>query len=149
MSKCAKDGKAVPMMRRYKWSFGCPRRRSCQYHHVSKSRLSPIAGVDRREEINRKRSSKVRSVTKTDDSNTTHPVPNRRKSLRKSTRSEIPYYAIAEVVPNFSDDHHAAIAEAAYFCAERRGFEPGHELEDWLAGEAEIREQLIRNGGQL
>jgi hypothetical protein len=30
------------------------------------------------------------------------------------------------------------IAEAAYYRAERRGFEPGHELEDWLAAEAEI-----------
>ncbi len=27
------------------------------------------------------------------------------------------------------------ISEAAYFLAERRGFEPGHELEDWLAAE--------------
>jgi hypothetical protein len=30
------------------------------------------------------------------------------------------------------------IAEAAYYCAEQRGFEPGHELEDWLAAEARI-----------
>ena len=29
------------------------------------------------------------------------------------------------------------IATAAYFRAERRGFQPGHELEDWLASEAE------------
>ena len=33
---------------------------------------------------------------------------------------------------------HAMIAAAAYFRAERRGFEPGHELEDWLAAEAEV-----------
>jgi hypothetical protein len=31
------------------------------------------------------------------------------------------------------------IAEAAYYLAERRGFEPGHELEDWLAAEGMIR----------
>ena len=30
------------------------------------------------------------------------------------------------------------IAENAYRRAERRGFEPGHENEDWLAAEAEI-----------
>jgi hypothetical protein len=30
------------------------------------------------------------------------------------------------------------IAELAYFRALNRGFEPGHELEDWLAAEAEI-----------
>ncbi len=32
----------------------------------------------------------------------------------------------------------AMIAEAAYFRAQRRGFAPGHELEDWLTAEAEI-----------
>lgn len=30
------------------------------------------------------------------------------------------------------------IATAAYFRAEARGFAPGHELEDWLAAEAEL-----------
>jgi len=33
---------------------------------------------------------------------------------------------------------HELIAELAYFRALKRGFEPGHELEDWLAAEAEI-----------
>jgi len=36
------------------------------------------------------------------------------------------------------------IAEAAYYCAERRGFAPGHELEDWLEGEATIGAVLGR-----
>jgi hypothetical protein len=30
------------------------------------------------------------------------------------------------------------ISEAAYWRAERRGFEPGHDAEDWFAAEAEI-----------
>lgn len=30
------------------------------------------------------------------------------------------------------------IAEAAYYRAQRRGFQPGHEVEDWLAAENEI-----------
>jgi hypothetical protein len=30
------------------------------------------------------------------------------------------------------------IAETAYHIAERRGFQPGHELEDWLHAEKEI-----------
>lgn len=30
------------------------------------------------------------------------------------------------------------IAEAAYYKAEKRGFEPGHEDEDWLAAENEV-----------
>ena len=32
----------------------------------------------------------------------------------------------------------AMVAEAAYFYAEHRGFEPGYELEDWLAAEDQI-----------
>ena len=34
------------------------------------------------------------------------------------------------------------IATAAYFCAEQRRFEPGHELEDWLAAERQIKATL-------
>lgn len=32
------------------------------------------------------------------------------------------------------------IAEAAYFKAESRGFESGHEMEDWLNAEKEVRQ---------
>lgn len=32
----------------------------------------------------------------------------------------------------------AKIAELAYYKAERRGFEPGHEWEDWLEAEREL-----------
>jgi hypothetical protein len=34
------------------------------------------------------------------------------------------------------------IAEAAYYRAERRGFEPGMETDDWLAAEAEVQKQM-------
>ena len=37
------------------------------------------------------------------------------------------------------------IAERAYLRAERRGFAPGREAEDWLAAEVEI-ESLLRAG---
>ncbi len=33
------------------------------------------------------------------------------------------------------------IRRLAYLMAERRGFEPGHETEDWLAAEHEVRER--------
>ena len=52
---------------------------------------------------------------------------------------------IAEMASQFATEHpvdpeakRLMIAEAAYYCAEKRGFEPGHELEDWLAAEARI-----------
>ncbi len=35
----------------------------------------------------------------------------------------------------------ASIAELAYFRALNRGFEPGHEVEDWLEAEAEYDKQ--------
>ena len=38
------------------------------------------------------------------------------------------------------------IAEAAYLRAAARGFAPGHELEDWLAAEAEVDARLGRRG---
>ena len=38
----------------------------------------------------------------------------------------------------------AMIAEAAYFRSAHRGFEPGHEVDDWLAAESEIDGALSR-----
>ena len=43
------------------------------------------------------------------------------------------------------DARRAMIAEAAYLRAERRGFAPGNEEEDWLAAEAEV-DRLLRAG---
>jgi len=37
---------------------------------------------------------------------------------------------------------HHMIESAAYLRAERRNFAPGHELEDWLAAEAEVNSRL-------
>lgn len=44
-------------------------------------------------------------------------------------------------LPSLSDSREARIAERAYWRAERRGFTPGHELEDWLHAEREIDSQ--------
>lgn len=35
------------------------------------------------------------------------------------------------------------VAERAYCKAEKRGFAPGHELEDWLEAELEIKNQYF------
>ncbi|MCI0435032.1 MAG: DUF2934 domain-containing protein [Gemmatimonadetes bacterium] len=40
-------------------------------------------------------------------------------------------------------DRDAMIATAAYFRAQQRRFEAGHELEDWLAAESEIDAALL------
>jgi hypothetical protein len=44
-----------------------------------------------------------------------------------------------------TDDRRAMVAEAAYLRAERRGFTPGHETEDWLAAEIEV-DALLKAG---
>ncbi len=41
-------------------------------------------------------------------------------------------------IPSFSESREARIAEAAYWRAERRGFTPGRELDDWLEAEREV-----------
>lgn len=45
--------------------------------------------------------------------------------------------------PHTSDERNACIAEAAYFIAMRRGFSPGHELDDWLTAENEVDARLL------
>jgi len=44
----------------------------------------------------------------------------------------------ANLVPINVEDE---VRRLAYLLAERRGFEPGHESEDWLAAEREIRQR--------
>jgi hypothetical protein len=38
------------------------------------------------------------------------------------------------------------IARAAYFRAEKREFAPGHEVEDWVAAEADVDRELAGRG---
>jgi hypothetical protein len=47
--------------------------------------------------------------------------------------------------PGDPDERRERIAERAYFRAERRRFAPGQELEDWLAAEAEVEDELRRD----
>jgi hypothetical protein len=51
--------------------------------------------------------------------------------------------ARATVVPINLDEE---IRRFAYLLSERRGFEPGHEAEDWLAAENEIRQRYHQQG---
>ena len=50
------------------------------------------------------------------------------------------------VTSRHHEDRHASIALAAYFRSESRGFEPGHEVEDWLAAEEEVDQRLLGEG---
>jgi hypothetical protein len=42
------------------------------------------------------------------------------------------------------EERESLIAKAAYLRAERRCFEPGHELDDWLAAKAQVDDGLSK-----
>ena len=71
---------------------------------------------------------------------TPKPLPGQPHPKKRAAVSAESSYA------NFVDPKQRAalIAEAAYFRAEKRGFAPGHEQEDWLAAEAEVDARLLR-----
>lgn len=62
--------------------------------------------------------------------------PVMKKSIRKPTivRSD----GRPNIVPINVEEE---IRQLAYLMSERRGFEPGHETEDWLAAEREVRQR--------
>jgi hypothetical protein len=69
-------------------------------------------------------------------------TPARKRAPRKTPN-------IVKVEPVFTqfvgpEQRAALIAQAAYYRAEKRGFEPGHETEDWLAAEAEVDATLMQ-----
>lgn len=43
------------------------------------------------------------------------------------------------------EDLRQLISEAAYYRAKRRGFAPGHELEDWIQAEAEVMGRIAHD----
>ena len=67
----------------------------------------------------------------------------RKKALQPAQASTAP--AAKPAVQISEDARRGMIAEAAYLRAERRGFMPGNETEDWIAAEAEV-DALLRAG---
>jgi len=67
-------------------------------------------------------------------------APAKRTPRKRAAATAEPTY------PKFVDptQRAALIARAAYFRAQSRGFEPGHEQADWLAAEAEVDAELLR-----
>lgn len=73
------------------------------------------------------------------------PTPTTRKRAPRKTLV-LPTPEISRVTQFVDPRQRAAlIAEAAYFRAEKRGFAPGHESEDWLAAEAEVDAGLMES----
>jgi len=81
--------------------------------------------------------------------------PSEKLTLRKPKRSATTADTLdssSELQPNAviarsarpvtPEERHAFIAEAAYYLAERRCFEVGQELEDWLRAENQVHTRL-------
>ena len=64
-----------------------------------------------------------------------------RKTSRTAVQESLGANARADLSP---DELKKLISEAAYFRAKQRGFEPGHELEDWIQAEAEVMRRIER-----
>jgi hypothetical protein len=69
--------------------------------------------------------------------NPADPAPSA-DNARRAARSRKSPLATPTRASVTSEARRALIAEAAYLRAERRGFSPGHETDDWLAAEAEV-----------
>ncbi|MHB8476773.1 MAG: DUF2934 domain-containing protein [Steroidobacteraceae bacterium] len=73
------------------------------------------------------------------------PGPNKSKANSHSQNadaiaSSIPIQVTGQDMEPLTDEQRRElIAVAAYYLAERRNFEPGHETEDWLAAESQVR----------
>jgi hypothetical protein len=75
---------------------------------------------------------------------TAHAIGARSRKRRKAAAppsNSIVTRSAAYIEPEARD---AMISEAAYFRSAHRGFEPGHEVDDWLAAESEIDAALAR-----
>jgi hypothetical protein len=70
---------------------------------------------------------------------TATPKPDRRAAAAPLSTSNVR----AEASP---DEIRRLIAEAAYYRAMERGFEPGHELEDWIEAESQVMDRI--NGAE-
>ncbi len=57
-----------------------------------------------------------------------------------------PMHGATAVQRRWHENREQMIATEAYYRAERRGFAPGHELEDWLDAEYQTDERLMGEG---
>jgi hypothetical protein len=76
------------------------------------------------------------------------PRPNKSKANSHSQNayeaqpemaSTIPIQVTGQDIEPLTDEQRELVAVAAYYLAERRHFKAGHETEDWLAAESQVR----------
>jgi len=62
-----------------------------------------------------------------------------------ATNQEVGLNLKSSSIPINLPDCYTRIAELAFYKAESRGFEPGHELEDWIEAEREFKEIIAKS----
>lgn len=94
--------------------------------------------------------SKKHPVKSTQSSARTTATTARPERTTPGTQAGATAGASLRAVPMTSADERAQrIAEAAYYLSERRGFAPGHEVEDWLAAEQQIDTRIEDGRGVI
>jgi len=67
-----------------------------------------------------------------------------KKLQRERTATRSNQQDVAQPGDDLTEDElRESIATAAYYRAQERGFEPGQELDDWLAAETEIKSKRV------
>jgi len=81
----------------------------------------------------------------------TPPTVTIKKRAPRAAKTALPAKSPANSPASFAGpgQRAALIAKAAYYRAEKRGFAPGHETEDWLAAETEVDAKLLRGAAGL
>jgi len=87
--------------------------------------------------IPKKRARAPRQVKGTDSALPQSPLP-------QNQGHEADLAAGFPAMPTAEADRYTMIAQAAYYRAEKRGFRPGEQLDDWLAAEADITAQWLQ-----
>jgi len=94
---------------------------------------TPKTKARRKTAAGQKTDDTVQSVRKNDTSTGPNDTAPKAKTVR-TRASKVPSRAATVT----AEERRQLIAAAAYYRAETRGFEPGHEDEDWLLAEREI-----------
>lgn len=92
---------------------------------------STVAKTAKTAKTNKKRSARKTTARKTASSKTPRV---KKKTIRKAAprKAEVP-----------AGERQSKIAAVAFRISRTRGFEPGHEFEDWLAAEAEVDGRVL------
>ena len=106
------------------------------------TRKSPKAKASKPDAAGRAPAAKPKA---TRSKNTPAPEPETASSASSVTAKAGRNRAVDDDDPN-AELRVAMIAHAAYLRAEKRGFAPGKELDDWLAAAADVDAQLAKRG---